>query len=113
VADTLLTHGCSRLVYGVALARNFREYLLGLDNEPDYPLSTRDATKATDRISLWWAQRWLKRRILREDILDEAARHKLSYPVRHGARVPVSAAGDMPDQLSLFDDVTAADAFRS
>lgn len=102
-SDALLTHGSPRLVYGVALARNFREYLLGLDEEPYYLVPLTDPTTASDRISLWWAQRWLKRRIGRDDILDDLARHKLTYPIRHGARVPTPVDGTR--RLSLFEDI--------
>ena len=35
-SDLLLAHGSSRLVYGVSLAHNFREYLLGREPHVDY-----------------------------------------------------------------------------
>ena len=103
-ADTLLSHGSQRLVYGVALARNFREYLIGLDEEPDYLLPLSDPSRATEMIGNWWAERWLGRRMWREDVLADVAKHRLTHPIRHGARVPVP--GDTGDQMSLFSDVT-------
>lgn len=41
-SDLLLSHGSPRLIYGVALARNFRQYLLGFDPEPEYLFSIRE-----------------------------------------------------------------------
>jgi len=38
-------------------------------------------------IARWWAERWLGRRIERDDILDEVEHHRLTYPITHGARV--------------------------
>jgi hypothetical protein len=110
-SDLLLIHGSPRLAYGVALARNFREYLLGLDPEPDYLVPSFDPKGASDRIALWWAHRWLRRRIMREDVLDAVERHQLTYPVRHGARVKLPA--DFGGQLPLFDDVSAFGAEQS
>jgi hypothetical protein len=105
-ADALLTHGSPRLVYGVALARNFREYLLGLDAKPDYFIPLNDPARSTDRIARWWVERWLLRRIQRDDVLVDAATHRTTYPVHHGARVRVPA--DV-SQLSLFGDITGPD----
>ena len=103
-SDALLTHGSPRLVYGVPLARNFREYLLGIDDEPDYFIALHDPARSTERIAAWWAERWLLRRIQRDDVLAEAASHRTTYPVRHGARVRVPT--DAGSQLSLLGDVT-------
>jgi hypothetical protein len=106
-SEELLTHGSPRLVYGVALARNFRDYLLGLDREPEYMVTAKDPAVATEQIALWWVQRWLMRRVVRDDILDEVARHQFTYPVRHGARV--SAPPEEDGQVALFDDITVID----
>ncbi len=102
-AEKLLLHGSPRLVYGVALARNFREYLLGLQSEPDYFAPLPDPKETTKRIALWWAQRWLAPRLTKPHVLQSVAAHRMAYPVRHGARVVLPSAED--SQAALFDDV--------
>lgn len=87
-SDLLLSHGSPRLVYGIALARNFRRYLLGLDTEPEYLFPIEEGQGGTAAIAAWWAERWLVNRIKRAAVLRDVARHTLKYPVRHGARVP-------------------------
>lgn len=86
-AEDLLRHGNARVVYGVPLAHNFREVLLGLDARPKYFLSLRKADVQTRALGNYWTKRWLCGRITRPGILDEVARHTLAYPVAHGARV--------------------------
>lgn len=100
-ADHLLRHGRRRIVYGVTLIRNTREFLLGLDDTPDYLFSLSGA-RATATISEWWRERWLSRRIEQDPVLEEVKTHTLVRPVRHGARVelPANAVGFM----SLFDE---------
>jgi hypothetical protein len=86
-ADELLNHGNRRVVYGVPIAENFREVLLGMDSRPKYFLSPQKAKKHTDLLAQFWRKRWLSGRITRPGILEETATHTLSYPVTHGARV--------------------------
>lgn len=100
-SDVLLAHGSARLVYGVALARNFREYLLGLESEPDYLVPLKNPKAATQAMGDWWAERWLARRIQREEVFAELAKQKLTYPVRHGARVIVP---EREQNRSLFSE---------
>lgn len=100
-SDRLLIHGSQRLVYGVPLARNFREYLLGIDEQPDYYLPTENPQATTRQIVNWWAERWLAPRLRKEEVLERVAKHTLVYPIQHGARVPQIL--DDPDQLVLFD----------
>jgi len=100
-SDQLLVHGSPRLVYGIPLARNFREYLLGIDQQPAYYLSTKDPKTVTRQIVNWWADRWLVPRIRRDEVLTRVAAHTLVHPIRHGARVPL--VSEDPDQLPLFD----------
>ena len=102
-SDLLLEHGSPRLVYGVALTRNFREYLLGLDSEPEYLVPLENAAHATRLIAEWWTERWLANRIQNEDILSHLARHQLTYPVRHGARITVPEDAEQP--LFPFADI--------
>jgi hypothetical protein len=87
--DELLNHGGPRLVYGVQLIENVRDYLLGLDQQAKYILGRRGAKQITQRIALWWARRWLVPRIAKADALARVAGHNFVHPIRHGARVPL------------------------
>lgn len=97
-ANLLLQHGSPRLVYGVILARNFREVLLGLEGRPDYLLP--NGKGASETIVDHWRRRWLAGRVHKEGVLLAVAGHALTSPVRHGARVvlpvtePAAARGD-------------------
>jgi hypothetical protein len=93
-SDDLLKHGNARVVYGVPLADNFREVLLGLDPKPRYLLPLRQAHESTARLAGYWQKRWLAQRINREGILEEVSRHTLSYPINHGARVVLPQSRD-------------------
>lgn len=97
--DELLCHGNPRVVYGVALAHNFRDVLLGLTAKPKYFLPISDATAQTEKLAAYWRRRWLAGRILRPGILEQVAQHTLSYPVTHGARVVLPSA----EAAELFD----------
>ncbi len=100
-ADHLLRHGRPRIVYGVGLVRNVREYLLGMDSEPDY-LFSKWGADATAAFAHWWRERWLARRIESDKVLEDIAAHTLIRPIRHGARVPLPPAAE---QSTIFDDL--------
>jgi hypothetical protein len=104
--DALLQHGRARIVYGVPLARNLREYLLGMDEAPDYIFTLDDSRAGTEAISAWWMERWLSHRIESDDVLDEVARHtsvRDGRYVLHGACVRPPAAEEV--QPTLFGDL--------
>jgi len=101
--DALLQHGRRRIVYGVQLIRNLREYLLGMEDEPDYLYDLSDPKRGTAAIVNWWIERWLSKRIARDEILARLDEHVLVRPVRHGARVVLPRKD--PKQGSLFDDL--------
>ncbi len=86
-SDLLLRHHRRRVVYAIGLIRNLREYLLGMDSEPEYKYSTVDGEAATARIAEWWRERWLSNRIRSDDALSAVEAHTLIRPIRHGARV--------------------------
>ena len=86
-SEILLRHGNQRIIYGVPLAKNFRRVLLGLDNRPHYLLPLSDAEAKTMNLAEFWRTRWLSARINNSDVLKEVGAHRLSYPIRHGARV--------------------------
>jgi hypothetical protein len=98
--DQLLKHGSPRIVYGVPLARNFQDYLIGLAKRADYYLPLRDPSATTRAIADWWARRWLPRRIQSDEVLGRVASHSLVHPIRHGARVELPE--EDPNQGVLF-----------
>lgn len=87
-SDFVLRHGNRRVVYGIHLARNFRDILLGLAKRPSYLIPQRGAKYRTDMIVNYWRRRWLAARINKPGIIEEVDKHRLSYPIHHGARVP-------------------------
>ena len=96
----LLQHGTARLVYGLRLASNIREYLLDLDAKPKYLISD-DTPTPTETIAAWWAERWLARRIERKEILERIEQHNFVYPIQHRARVLLPSD---PGQRGLFEE---------
>lgn len=87
--SVLLKHGNKRIIYGIPLASNFREILLGTDVRPQYIVPQAPTAGGTQLLVDYWMERWLARRALNPDVLAEVARHSLAYPIRHGAQVPI------------------------
>jgi hypothetical protein len=109
-SDELLNHGGPRLVYGVELAANAGDYLLGMARRPQYVLPMKQPSVVTAQIIRWWARRWLLPRLAREDTCERVARHTLVYPVRHGARVRLPT--ENPEQGELFGGADFPEAGR-
>lgn len=86
-ADMLLRHGSPRLIYGVALASNYREVLMGLSKRARYILPKALGKKGTARIASYWTRRWLTHRIESVEVLEHVAGNVLTHPIKHGARV--------------------------
>jgi hypothetical protein len=90
-ADELLQHRRQRIVYGVPLVTNLRDYLLGLDQEPNYRFRSNVA-KDVERVSDWWEERWLRRRAQSRGVLEDVRRHTKPSSGGHGARVVLPPA---------------------
>ena len=86
-AEDLLMHGNARVVYGIPIADNFREVLLGVNAKPKYFFSLANAKEHSAKLGGFWRKRWLAGRITRPGILNEVEKHTLTYPITHGARV--------------------------
>jgi Druantia protein DruA len=91
-SDELLLHQNARVVYGVPLAHNFSDVLLGRADRPQYILPQSKPKVRSALIAAYWRTRWLSKRILNPEVLNAVAQHRLSYPVVHGARVPLPRA---------------------
>ena len=90
-------------VYGVPVVRNLREFLLGMDDEPDYLFELENPSHSTNKIGRWWTERWLRKRIESDDVLARVEQHTFVRPIRHGARVVLPNMDD--DQTTLFEDL--------
>ncbi len=88
-SDSFLKHGNRRIVYGIPLAENFREVLIGIQERPRYLLDQKEPSAQTEALARYWAQRWLKNRIENEEVIESVSRHTLSFPMEHGAMVPI------------------------
>ncbi len=93
----LLQHGRRRSVYGVVLARNSRDYLIGIDRRAKYIFPVKN-TRSVEAIAAWWCHRWLSSRIQSDDVLSQVAKHVHVHPMRHGAR----AQGDWVNSTDSY-----------
>jgi hypothetical protein len=100
-SELFLRHGRRRILYGINLVRNTRDFLLGLDDRPDYLIPKRVWPDATRAISAWWRKRWLAQRIKAEDVLADVMRHTLVHPIIHGARVILPMDDDVQRSLNF------------
>jgi hypothetical protein len=98
--ETVLRHGNKRIVYGVPLAANFREFLLGLEQRPRFILPQTSPREISQQLADYWRRRWLDGRIRLPEILERLARHTTSFPIMHGALV--SLPDEEEDTLPLF-----------
>lgn len=93
-SGTLLRHHRPRVVYAVSLVKNLGDHLLGLAPKPDYLVPLDDGESASAQIAAWWRERWLRNRILSDEVLAEVERHTLVRPICHGARVSAPRAAE-------------------
>jgi hypothetical protein len=102
-SDLLLQHRSPRIIFAIPLATNFREILLGRAQRPAPIIPATE--RATAAIIDFWRERWLMQRIERAEVIEDVARHSLTYPVRHGARVRLpSRADEWHAQTDLFPE---------
>ncbi|WP_433625773.1 Druantia anti-phage system protein DruA [Nocardia sp. CA-120079] len=96
--NELLKHGRERILYGVPLVKNLREFSLGIALEPDY-LIDPGMEEADQKVAAWWLGRWALRRAAQPAVQDAMRSHRLVRPIQHGARVPLPVDDD---ELLLF-----------
>lgn len=87
-AKELQQHGRERILYGVPLVSNLRDYSLGIDSTPKYLMDVLLAD-GDARIADWWLDRWALRRAAQEHVQENMGEHRLTRPITHGARVPL------------------------
>lgn len=72
-ADTFLHHYSPRIVYSMDLARNTKEFLMGLSDKVDYGLdlsNEREVRDNTQYLIDYWYKRWLEKRLTTVDIVQ-------------------------------------------
>lgn len=99
-SEGLLQHGNKRVTYGIQLADNFREILLGRARAAKYLIPRTKLKTRSKQIAHYWQKRWLLPRITRPEVLEEVSKHNLTYPPSHGAMVPIPADYQMFEDLS-------------
>lgn len=91
--NELLKHGRERILYGVPLVSNLRDYSLGIDPTPDYLMDSL-LPDGDARVSAWWLDRWALRRAAQPHVQESMQSHRLTRPISHGARVPLPSDDD-------------------
>jgi hypothetical protein len=70
ISDKMAQHQMQRLIYGMWLAENGRDYLLGMADKPRYIWDeTLPPAEGTARIAAFWCARWLDARIKHDPAL--------------------------------------------
>jgi hypothetical protein len=88
-SNPILNHRNRRVVYGISLAENSSDVLLGLSKKPKYLIPLTKARTRSEMIAKYWIKRWLTNRISNVEVLEKVSNHSLAYPITHGARVPL------------------------
>lgn len=96
-ANDLLQHGRERILYGVPLVDNLRDFSLGLDTEPKYLLDP-ELENADEAIAGWWLERWALNRASQQSVQDAMRANSLVRPVHHGARVQMSVDAETDEE---------------
>jgi hypothetical protein len=99
IGENILKHNNYRVVYGVPLIENLSEFLIGYDKKPKYIMATKWKNKGTEKIAQYWIERWLLKRIENVDVLEKVGKERITYPITHGARVPLI---ENDSELNLF-----------
>lgn len=99
-SDYVLKHGNPRVIYGVALTKNFKDLLVGKDVRPKYILPRSTPKERTEQIARYWCKRWVAKRVQRQDVLDAMQAQTLIHPIRHRARVVLPDTEDAAELLT-------------
>ena len=89
----ILNHRNRRVVYGVTLAENFGDVLIGLANKPKYLIPQTNPKWQSEMIAKYWTKRWLVKRIMNDEVLDKVKVHTLLSCNAHGAKSSIKSGG--------------------
>lgn len=103
-ANELLKHGRERILYGVPLVENVRNYSLGIDPDPSYLLDPGQNDDG-QAVAEWWFERWARNRAAQDTVRESMRQHRLVRPVKHGARVPLPTDDEVFALAPLGDSV--------
>lgn len=81
-SEAFLRHYSPRIVYSIPLARNAREFLLGLTDEPIYGFdisNENEVAVSTQSIIDFWYRRWLTKRLNTVDIQGRLGNFKIEH----------------------------------
>ena len=67
----LLRHESPRVIYAVPVAENFREFLFGLTDDPDYFWPFEDPSAEQQQIYDHWKSRWVSKRVQKDWVLED------------------------------------------
>lgn len=67
----ILKHESRRIVYGIDLAANTQEYLLGIDEDPDYYWAFDSPPGEQESIYQHWIDRWASMRVKKDMVLED------------------------------------------
>lgn len=67
----LLKHESRRIVYGIDLAENSQDYLLGIDDSPEYYWKFDNPQEEQKSIYQYWIDRWASMRVQKQDVLKD------------------------------------------
>ena len=74
-SDVFLRHHSPRLLYGASLCSNLPDLLIGLSETPEYVLPSGPAS--TKILIDHWRERWLSRRLQRDEICARVGEHRV------------------------------------
>ena len=105
-SDVFLRHHSPRLLYGANLCSNLPELLIGLSETPEYVLPPGPPSTAI--LIEHWRERWLARRLQREEICARVAEHRVDNFLL-GRDPAVLAGGFAEDSTGRRADVAGPD----
>jgi len=70
LSGEFLKHESPRIIYAVPVANDFREFLYGLTDDPDYMWPFEDIAAEQQQVYDHWKHRWVSKRIQKDYILD-------------------------------------------
>lgn len=105
-ASELLSHGNPRIIYGIPLAKNFRDLILEYDKRVQYFHDQAKAELANEEIARQWWLRWAAKKITVPESIERISCDNLVYPIRHRARVVLPRVRSAQEEI--FDEVDGA-----